>query len=448
MHVCARPRTGRKRDERPPLTDENVSESGFTIIELVVSLAILAIIVAPMASVFWAAIRTAGSAAHRTDGSSIASREIEGMRAVPYAQVGFYADQPGFASTFEGFTTVSLGPSSPATGALIPQMQPLTPDPSAATTFAPDPNPANASPIMQGGVKFTVTRNIVWTDAKDASTTFTGAYKRLTVVVTWTDGAGAHTVRQDSLLYPGGQGQYAGPMGGATTTTSTTAAPGAPDKPVLAPITPLASPADQTQAALAWTQPGGTAATSYTIEYSTDPGFPPGNFAVVANLAPSVTSYTVTSLTPNTLYYFEILAYAGTANSTSNVQSVQTAPLPAPVCTLGGLIVAGASSLSTTGTRLTKTGRMSENLTLTLSTSGPCNDIYEVKAVDPTNAPDPSSPYVLSGSTGTFTSTIASFNAKKWAVGLHTFTVFDVTTNNTTSVIKTFKVCVNSAASC
>ena len=92
------------------------------------SLAILAMIMAPLAGVFWSSMRTAGVASHRTDGASIASREIEAMRAVPYAQVGFYSDQPGYTATFEGFTTVLLGSTSPSSGTLIPQVQPLTPD--------------------------------------------------------------------------------------------------------------------------------------------------------------------------------------------------------------------------------------------------------------------------------------------------------------------------------
>src|SRR4029077_15532296 len=103
-----------------------------------------------MAGVFWTATRTAGVANHRTDGSSIASREIEGMRAVPYGQVGFYSDQPGFVPTFEGLTSVSLGSTSPARGLSVPLIQPETPDPSAAAGYAPDPDPTNAVAIVQG----------------------------------------------------------------------------------------------------------------------------------------------------------------------------------------------------------------------------------------------------------------------------------------------------------
>ena len=68
-------------------------EGGFTIIELVAALGILSIVAASLAGVFWSAIRTAGNAAHRSDGASIASREIESMRSFRYADIGFYADQ-------------------------------------------------------------------------------------------------------------------------------------------------------------------------------------------------------------------------------------------------------------------------------------------------------------------------------------------------------------------
>jgi prepilin-type N-terminal cleavage/methylation domain-containing protein len=424
------------------------SQSGFTILELVISMALLAVISAPLASVFWSAIRTAGASAHRTDGASIASREIEGMRAVPYGQVGFYTDQTGFAPTFEGFTTVSLGTSSPATGKFVPQIQPQTPDPSAALGYAPDPNPANAVPVVMGGVTYNITRSIVWVNAQDATSTYNQAYKRLTVVVTWSDQAGNHVVRQESLLYPGGLGVYNGPMGGAVATTTTTS-PFAPIAPVLAAITPLATPADETQVPLSWTQPaGGGTPTSYTIEYSTNPSFPAGNFTVIAGLAPSIDNYTVTNLTPDTTYYFVVIAYAGTNSATSNRQSQHTAPLPGPVCTLGGLNVVGATSLSTTGSILQTNGKMSENLTLSWTTTGPCTDTYEVHAVDPTNDDDPGSPYSLSENNGSYSATVNSDDTKGWAVGLHTFTVWDLTTNSSSAVVKTFKVCVRGSTSC
>jgi prepilin-type N-terminal cleavage/methylation domain-containing protein len=427
---------------------ENESEAGFTIVELVVALAILAMTLAPLCGVFWSAMRTAGVAAHRTDGASIASREIEAMRAIPYAQVGFYDDQTGYVATYEGHASVSLGSTSPSSGALTPKIQPQQPDPFAATGFAPDPEPENASPIVQGGVSYSVERHIVWIDAQDSSSSYTQAYKRLTVIVTWKDRAGSHEVRQDSILYPGGLGKFNGAMGGTSTTTTTTAVLN-PSAPVLNPITGLADPAGQTQIPLTWSQPaGGAAVTSYSIVYSTSSTFPSGSISLVTGLAPSITNYTVTSLTADTTYYFEVIAYAGSNTATSNAESFATLPVTVATCQLGALSVTGATTLSTTGTILQTNGKVGENLALSMTTTGTCPHSYSVKAVDPTNAADPGSPYALTGNAGTFTATVPSNGSKSWAIGVHTFTVWDVTTNSATTVVKTFKICAKGSTSC
>ena len=64
-------------------------------------------------------------------------------------------------------------------------------------------------------------------------------------------------------------------------------------------------------------------------------------------------------------------------------------------------------------------------------------------ARDPSGDVDPGSPYPLVGGVAARTAqTIASAGSKSWAVGLHTFTVWDVTSNKATAVVKTFKVCV------
>jgi hypothetical protein len=200
---------------------------------------------------------------------------------------------------------------------------------------------------------------------------------------------------------------------------------------------------------LTWAAGSGAAPTTYTIEYSTNPSFPAGNFTVIPGLASSITSYTVTGLTPTTTYYFEIIAYAGANASTPSAwKSITTATPPLPVCTLGGLNIAGATDLSTTGTRQKSNGQMSEDLTISWSTSGSCTHSYQVKGVDPSSAADPGSPYVIGGSGGAYSGTVNSKNQSGWAIGLHTFTVWDLTSNSATSVVKTFKVCVNGAATC
>jgi len=428
--------------------DHAEPDAGFTIIELVVAMGLLAIVASSLGGVFWASLRTAGSATHRTDAASIASREIESMRAVPYASVGFYGDETGYTSTFEGNTTVLLAATTPF--GVDPPIQPQTPDPSAADTFTPDPDATNASPITQGGISFTVHRYAVWVNAQDSSSTYTQAYKRLTVTVAWTDLAGAHTVRQDSLLYPGGQGKYGGPEGAAASTTTVTAGPVSPLAPVLSAPTVPADPAGRTEIDLAWTQPsGGAAITSYTVQYSTSSSFPAGSTNAIANLPVGTVAYSVTALASNTTYYFEVIAVNGANTATSNSQSATTLAQPVATCTLGPLVVTGATSLRNTGTILTRAAKMSENLNLGWSTTGSCTDSYDVVGKSPSGTADQGSPYTLtSNGSGQYSGTIFSSGQKNWAIGVHTFTVWDLTTNTATTAVKTFKVCAAGSTSC
>jgi prepilin-type N-terminal cleavage/methylation domain-containing protein len=429
--------------------DKHTDERGFTIIELTVALGLLAIIAAGLSGVFWSAIRTASIANHRTDGASIASREIEGMRAVPYAQVGFYQDQlPGYVSSFEGLATVSLGATSPSSGPNVPEMQPVTPDPNAAANYAPDPDPSNALPVRLGNINFSVARYVVWVDAQDApGHTDVQAYKRLTVMVTWTDVVGSHTVREDSVLYPGGQGPYGGAQGASGTTTTTMQVSNPPPVAPTATVTVPPDPQGEQTVQVNWTQSGSGGPTdTFSVEWSTDPSFPQNNFGIVNGLANNSTTYPANPLQPSTTYYFEVIAYGSGGSTSSNVVSATTLAPPA-ACNIGALNVIGATSKSTTGTYLAKNGRMTENLTLTFTTTGTCG-AYTVVGKNPSLATDPGSPYVLLQSGNTYTATIASANTKGWAIGIHRFTVFDSGTGSATTAVKSFQVCAASAKSC
>ena len=301
-------------------------------------------------------------------------------------------------------------------------------------------------------------RYVGWMDAKDASNTYAEAYKRTVVTVTWTDQAGVHNIHQSSIVYPGGEGKYSGPQGAGLTTTTPTTILTTPGQPTLNPITVPGPGA----LALSWTAPSsGAAVTSYSIEYSTDPSFPAGNFTSIGNpatntLAPSILTYTLTGLADSTLYYVEIIAYSGTNPGTPSAPQSATTQNPPATCTLGPLSVAGATTKSTSGTFLTKAGRMTENLTLSWSTSGTgttsdgqhqCTNTFQVVAANSGGGADPNSPYTISATTpGNYSGTITSKNQRGWATGVHTFTIWDVTTGSSTFVVKTFKICARGSA--
>ena len=365
------------------------SDGGFTIIELTVALGLLMIVSASLAPVFYAAVRAAGTAEHRTDAASLASREIERMRAVAYAAVGFYGDQYGYPAggkdTLLGNAdVVTLGSVSSA--ANPPLLQPATPDPSAGGLS--DPDPANGQPVVLGHVSFSVARHIVWVNAKDSAATYAGAYKQLTVIVGWSDTAGTHSVRQDSILYPGGQGKYAGPEGVATSTTTTVPAvpPPAPN------LGSIPNPTADASLSLSWSMSSTAGVTKLVIEYDTNAGLT--NPVVTPDQPATETSFTLTGLSPNTTYFVAVVAYSAGGSTMSNVRS-QTTLSAAGGCTFGPLTVQGATALSTTGTKLTKSGKMSENLKFSFTTTGSCTHPYKVVGTAPpppppgVAAPDP-----------------------------------------------------------
>ena len=172
---------------------------GFTMIEVMIALMLITVVLTSVARVFYGSLRTAGISNLRTSASVLATKETEFVHAIAYDHVGFYTDQPGYASTFESHNTVTLAGSAPTGTRLTP-----------TTTFTVGPKTYNVGLYL------------TWVDAQPGLTTLTEAYKKTTVVVTWTDVAGAHTVRQDSVFYPGALGAYAGAGSGTTTTTAPT----------------------------------------------------------------------------------------------------------------------------------------------------------------------------------------------------------------------------------
>src|SRR5688572_10651330 len=158
-------------------------EGGFTIIEVLVALTLIAIMMVSVAGVFYSSLRTAGETGHRTAAAAVATRELEGIRAIPYAEVGFYGDQTDYRATLpppDGRTTVTLAATTPA-------------------TVTPLISPTGTSTV--GSLTYTFRRDIVWVNAQGPNTlatptTFVEAYKLAIVVVEWTNDTGTHTATQ------------------------------------------------------------------------------------------------------------------------------------------------------------------------------------------------------------------------------------------------------------
>jgi prepilin-type N-terminal cleavage/methylation domain-containing protein len=420
--------------------EEKRGQEGFTLLEMIVAVLILAVAFTALAGVLTSGIRTADASTHRAEGFTIATRVIEGMHAVPYSLLGFYADQSPAA--WGTNTTVILGSCSTACG-ITPLLKPAGTD-------------------TEAGITYTVQRYIYWEGATavsppaasaPATTTDSQAYKGVTVTVTWTDRVGSHTVEQDSIIYPGGLGTYTGPGGQATTTTSTTAAtlPGAPGTPTLWPTQPAASSASDGQEIDVSVPPTGSGGTpqAYYLQYSTDPTFTTGVGQVDYPVTPN-TQIQVQGLAASTTYYFR--AYATNAAGTGPYSSSLSATTPAPATTTTttsattSTTTGGTTTTSTTSTTLPcsvgsftistntsgktylhkKTGALTENIGLSVNVTGSCSASVTVGSVGTNGATDPGSPYPLSGpsSGGQWAGTIFSSTWPAPTVGTHTMTVY------------------------
>ncbi len=421
-------------------------------------MSLIIIAVVPLTSVIWNGLKLSGASSHRTDAFSIAARETEGLHADPYGLLGFYSDQS--ASAWKGNTTVVLGACSTT----------------CTTPFAPLVLPAGTTTVA--GVTYSIARFLYWADAQglnngSTSTTFSQAYKASTVTVSWTDQAAAHTVEQDSIIYPGGLGVYAGPGGASPSTTSTTAPLLAPGSPTIALAgTQPAPPQNQQEIDVTVTAPvsGGPVA-AYYVQWSTDSLFSAPSQS--PQLPPTSISYAAQGLAAGTTYYLRMFASNATGQSNySAVVSASTASVPAttttpavtttvPATTTTTGVSTTTSSSTTTSTTLAcnlgaftittsstgktyldKSGNMTENVVLNLAVNGGCLWAATVVSVlHGTATSDPGAPYALTGppAGGQWSATIGSLGQANWSVGTHDMTV--LLAGRTTSISHGLLIC-------
>ena len=423
-------------------------------------MSLIIVAVVPLTSVIWNGLKVAGASSHRTDAFSIASRETESLHADPYGLLGFYGDQS--ASPWKGNTTVLVGGCSMT----------CTPP------FAPLVLPTGSSTVA--GVTYSIARFLYWADAQGlnngaTSTTFSQAYKASTVTVSWADQAGVHTVEQDSIVYPGGLGLYAGPGGAAPSTTSTTAPLLAPGTPTIAlAATQPAPPQNQQEIDVTITAPvGGGAVAVYFVQWSTDSMFSAPSQS--PQLPSTSTSYAAQGLAAATTYYLRTFASNVTGQSsysavvslsTASVPSTTTTPastttVPAITTTTGVSTTTSSSSTSTTSTTLAcnlgaftittsstgktyldKSGNMTENVVLNLAVNGACLWAATVVSyLHGTATSDPGAPYALTGLPigGQWSVTVGSSGQGNWSVGTHDLTV--LLGGRTTSISHGLLIC-------
>lgn len=388
-----------------------VRDDGFTLVELMMALTVLAVGIGGVVQVFHSSFSVAGQGNTRSRAVALATREAEAMRAVPYDRLGFSAVQPGFAPSFESALTVVVAD---------PVVQPFGPD------------------HVVDGVTFQITRHIVWADAASVAG-YSSAYKRVVVLVAWSDRGGAHTVRQDAYVYPGGRGAYSGPQGGVTTTTALLSV--VPPAPPLNLTATVGAGSDGASAvSLAWTaNPVSTPpVSSWAVEFSTD-SFLTSHLLTDTQPA-SVTSYTASGLSPSTTYHFRVAARA--AGGLQSVWSVPamatTTPAASNSCQLGTSTLTPSAVVRLNGAATV----LSANAVASVNATGVCAGLQ--LRYSPT-AGSPRVAYLASMAGSVWTGSIDGVSTA-WDTGTHEVQVVDALGNQLGTM--TFTVCVHNARSC
>jgi prepilin-type N-terminal cleavage/methylation domain-containing protein len=419
--------------ERRP--GESQDDCGFTLLEMMMALLLLALVLAALAPAFYGLLRATSVTSQRSVADGVAVTATEQLRSVPYDEVGFYTTPTGCPST----NAVVLGSS------------------------VSDPLTQMATTQTVGNVSYAIQRCVNWVDSSIAGDTL--AYKQAVVTVSWKSTGVAMSVSQTSALYPGGQSAYSGPendyIPGVTTTTTAATAPSAPsgvsavddssaptntiDVSWTAP-TGLPSP-DHYEVLWSTTNPAGASITTLggyssssqltgtstlvTVGAGTTYYFQVESIAagetstVVSNTATATTTSSATSTTTTTIPATTTTTVAGSTTTTSTTSSTSTT---VPTCAINTLTVTPSVDTNGNGVALNKSGYLvnESDFTLSVNANSGCSDVtvgYAPSACTPGASGCQTAYAAMSGAGGTIYGT-AGGASTVWTIGTQKFTVF------------------------
>jgi prepilin-type N-terminal cleavage/methylation domain-containing protein len=396
-------------------------DAGFTVVEVMVALMILAVGVLGMAPLFLTALRTAALGANRARALALATRDIEAFHSVPYCEAGFAASQTGYSATW----------TDPADSTSYSTVTISNPNANIGGPSGPDETAA--------GQTYHFARYLVWATGKSpgGGTTYIQAYKRAVVVVTWSDQAGNHTARQDSAVYPGGLGAYVAANCGASGAAGT---PAPPAPPTNLTATTAAVPVGANEIDLTWTKPSVGSFDKYIVALSTD------NFAtadvVANNLSAATTSYSATGLAPSTTYGFQIYAVQ---NSTGyQAASAQTSATTLSAGTASGCTVGLVTFTPTGADQASGKTTLVSNVGVSVHTTGTC-PFLQLMYTPVDGDANPTSVPLTQGSPGVWSATMNG-PSTNWSIGNHVIAVAD--SAGTAVVQGNLIVCSSGKATC
>jgi len=379
------------------------TDDGFTLVEMVVALMILAIVLTALAPAFYGSLRATALSSERSVANGLAVAANEQLRSFPYYQVGYYQASSGtptdVPSQCSGSNPVTLASAGPVDG-LPPSWPPTT-------------------------HQYTITRCLYWQNSSSDSTgsSYSGAYKQSVVTVGWTFNGRSYSVSQTSAVYPGGESTYAQSGADANHYPSGTVPP-AVTTPPSPPQAVSVSSSTTTSITLSITAPSSTPTPvdHYEIDFSdsySGSGPVDCNSCVWTYSTTTNSQPPVSGLTPATTYWFQVRSVAADG-TTSNA----TTPIPGTTATGSGsgCVVYGLYVNPTQGV-VDPNGHLvnATSFSLWVDASSPCS-AQQLQVAYVSNG---SSTYasLTQQSSGAYTGS-AGTGSTIWSVGNHQFTAY------------------------
>lgn len=410
------------------VTDER--ERGFTLVEMLVALMVLAIAMVAIAPAFYGELRASAAASYRSTANGLAVGAIEDLRAFPYYEIG-YSKSDYLAA---GSTTLSQAALSCVASTNTHQSGGTAPSWNTSSGLEPVELASNSAfdnsinnlqtSETISNINFTITRCVYWEDASSGD--YSAAYKLTWVGVSWkVDGVPWH-VSQTSAIYPGGEGKYtSGHDNNNPATATCTNAGTVPSAPTAVTATQDATYPTST-VDLTWTE-GSNASSVYPLQYEVDyRSSTTAPWVVFGDTG--LNSLNVDGLAASTTYWFQVWAIAcdGTQSTTATGTSQATATAT-QACSASNFTVTPTTTTIGSSDMLDKVS----SFQLSAQVTSACSSIgaYYSPKNDGTYVTDTATP---SGAGGVTWATTAS----KWAAGTITFTLYlnGAATTNTIQV--------------
>lgn len=225
---------------------ERRDDGGMTLVEVLVSVVLVAVVLLPFAKTFYGTLNASSANGSRQNAAVLATSVISGLQSAAYGDVGFecstlssyssalnatsvgscsssnsayYWDSDSDGDTFSSSSPADSDSDSADEQLVAVGTQPTFQLGSTSTTFEPV-----MTDVKAGGTVYSVVTHISYSPSvvqsctAGTSTEVQQAYKEVYVEVEWSNASIGHEhLTEEGIIYPGGQNPYRGPSYDATT---------------------------------------------------------------------------------------------------------------------------------------------------------------------------------------------------------------------------------------